>query len=121
MKGTDARWRKSTYSGANGGGCLEAGNGHRSVLVRDTTNRPGGTLRFTPAAWKAFTARMKRSLTEPRPGQQGTLMTEQRKIALHVMPADVNIRAGGALDIATGQCDHGLSHHWPGRRDQHSV
>jgi hypothetical protein len=29
-------------------------------------------------------------------------MAEQRKIALHVMPENVNIGAGGALDIATG-------------------
>jgi Domain of unknown function (DUF397) len=29
------------------------------VLVRDTTNREGGTLAFTAAAWRAFAAEIK--------------------------------------------------------------
>jgi Domain of unknown function (DUF397) len=64
---TSDNWRKSTYSGANGGGCVEAGSDHRSVLVRDTTNRQGGMLRFSPGAWRKFTDRVKRSLTDPEP------------------------------------------------------
>jgi hypothetical protein len=67
MNGTDPRWRKSTYSGSNGGGCVEAGHGARVILVRDTTNRDGGTLAFTTASWKAFTARVKASLASPQP------------------------------------------------------
>jgi Domain of unknown function (DUF397) len=51
-------WRKSSYSDGNGGQCVEvAGNG--AVLVRDTTDRDGGTLTFTPAAWEAFTSGLK--------------------------------------------------------------
>jgi hypothetical protein len=46
-------WRKSSYSGANGGQCVEvASNG--PVLVRDTTDRNGTTLTFTAAAWQQF-------------------------------------------------------------------
>jgi Domain of unknown function (DUF397) len=53
------RWRKSTYSGSNGGGCVEvAGHGH-SVLVRDTQDQSGPVLRFGPAAWRRFTGRVK--------------------------------------------------------------
>nr|MDT0659909.1 DUF397 domain-containing protein [Micromonospora sp. DSM 115978] len=50
-----ARWHKSTRSGTNGGACVEvAGNLPGRVLVRDTKDRLGGTLTFTPAAWQSF-------------------------------------------------------------------
>jgi hypothetical protein len=55
-KGT---WRKSSYSGTNGGGCVEVADGVGAVLVRDTTNRDGGTLRFGPAAWTRFAVGLK--------------------------------------------------------------
>lgn len=46
-------WRKSSYSGANGGQCVEvASNG--PVLVRDTADRNGTTLAFTATAWQQF-------------------------------------------------------------------
>jgi hypothetical protein len=52
-------WRKSTFSGNGGQGCVEtAGNGG-VILVRDTTNRDGGTLTFTTEAWAAFTSGLK--------------------------------------------------------------
>jgi len=56
----DATWRKSSYSGGNGGNCIEVGTnaGTDCVLVRDTKNRPGPVLRFTPAAWKRFADRI---------------------------------------------------------------
>jgi hypothetical protein len=53
------RWRKSTYSGSNGGGCIEAANHDRRVLVRDTQDRTGPVLRFGPGAWRNFTERVK--------------------------------------------------------------
>jgi hypothetical protein len=50
-------WRKSSYSGANGGSCVEvAGSADEGVLVRDTTNRDGGSLAFSAAVWVAFVA-----------------------------------------------------------------
>jgi Domain of unknown function (DUF397) len=55
-----APWRKASYSGNNGGSCVEAGVAEEGrVLVRDTTNREGGTLAFTAAAWRAFAAEIK--------------------------------------------------------------
>jgi len=54
-------WRKSSFSGANGGSCLETASGNGMILVRDTTNRDAGTLAFTADAWRAFTADVKRS------------------------------------------------------------
>jgi hypothetical protein len=67
MNGKDPRWRKSSYSGSNGGGCVEAGNSDHVLLVRDTTNRDGGTLVFTTVSWKLFTDQVKRSLADPLP------------------------------------------------------
>jgi Domain of unknown function (DUF397) len=59
VTGTDRKaggavdWRKSTYSTGNGGACVEvAGDG--VVMVRDTTDRDGGTLAFSAAAWERF-------------------------------------------------------------------
>jgi hypothetical protein len=48
-------WRKSTYSDSNGGQCVEAASDDGMILVRDTTNRDGGTLDFTATAWQEFT------------------------------------------------------------------
>jgi hypothetical protein len=54
-----APWRKSSYSN-NGGECVEAGVAEPGrVLIRDTTNREGGTLSFPVSAWRAFAERLK--------------------------------------------------------------
>lgn len=57
-----AVWRKSTYSGNNGGGCVETASTPQSVLIRDTTEahkRDRTTLSFTPSAWQRFTASLR--------------------------------------------------------------
>ena len=51
----DSIWRKSSYSGSNGGECVEVATAG-AVLVRDTADRSGPVLRFTAEAWRAFTA-----------------------------------------------------------------
>jgi len=56
---TEANWRKSTYSGGQGGQCVEVATPPGRVAVRDTTNRDGGTLAFTPDAWDAFLTGLK--------------------------------------------------------------
>jgi hypothetical protein len=56
----NATWRKSSYSGANGGGCVEAGVAERGlILVRDTTNRGGALLVTSAVAWRSFTSSLK--------------------------------------------------------------
>lgn len=67
MEELKPRWRKASYSG-NGGQCVEVGQSDR-VLVRDTKDRNGATLRFTPDAWRRFAAKVKgeRSLADLRP------------------------------------------------------
>jgi len=47
-------WRKSSYSGNGGGACVETASEAGNVMVRDTTNREGGTLSFTASAWERF-------------------------------------------------------------------
>jgi hypothetical protein len=55
----DPCWRKASYSGNGGGSCVEVGNAARVVLVRDTTNRDGGTLRVPANAWQSFADSLK--------------------------------------------------------------
>jgi hypothetical protein len=47
-------WRKSTYSTGDGGNCVETASSAGQVMVRDTTNRAGGTLTFGVAVWEQF-------------------------------------------------------------------
>jgi hypothetical protein len=55
-----ADWRKSSYSGTNGGNCVEiARNLPGVVAVRDSKDPGGPALAFTPADWEAFTAALK--------------------------------------------------------------
>ena len=51
-------WRKSSYSGNNGGQCVEI-TAHGCVLVRDSKNPRGAVLEFTPEAWRKFTKQAK--------------------------------------------------------------
>jgi Domain of unknown function (DUF397) len=52
-------WRKSTYSSANGGDCVETASRNGVVLVRDTVDRDGAVLGFSAQAWTAFTASLR--------------------------------------------------------------
>jgi Domain of unknown function (DUF397) len=57
---SNATWRKSSYSGGNGGDCVEV-----AVLpdarhaVRDSKDPDGGALVFGTGEWLAFIERMK--------------------------------------------------------------
>jgi hypothetical protein len=50
-----AVWQKSTYSGSNGGQCVEvARNLPAVVAVRDSKDPDGPRLILTTSAWRAF-------------------------------------------------------------------
>jgi hypothetical protein len=51
-------WRKSSYSGANGGQCVEVASAG-DVAVRDTADRDGITLAFSAEAWQQFTRHLR--------------------------------------------------------------
>ena len=57
----DATWRKSSYSGGNGGGGVEAGAHAEAgrVLARDTKDRRGPVLAFSPKTWRRFAGEVK--------------------------------------------------------------
>ncbi|MFE4396988.1 MULTISPECIES: DUF397 domain-containing protein [Streptomycetaceae] len=48
-------WRKSSYSGGNGGDCIEVAPGFPGLVpVRDSKDPHGPALVFRAAAWEAF-------------------------------------------------------------------
>jgi Domain of unknown function (DUF397) len=50
-------WRTSSYSGGNGGNCVEvAALPDDGRAVRDSKDRAGPVLVFSPDGWRAFTA-----------------------------------------------------------------
>jgi Domain of unknown function (DUF397) len=53
-------WHKSSFSGSNGGQCIEIAASGR-VLVRDSKDPDGGRLTFSAQAWRDFAAQTKNS------------------------------------------------------------
>jgi Domain of unknown function (DUF397) len=55
-----AVWRKSSYSSSNGGACVEVASvGDAVVAVRDSKNPDGPKLAFPAEQWRAFTREIK--------------------------------------------------------------
>ncbi|WP_328583205.1 DUF397 domain-containing protein [Streptomyces sp. NBC_00370] len=48
-------WRKSSYSGSEGGACVEIAAHPTTIHVRDSKNPDGPTLTLSPTTWAAFT------------------------------------------------------------------
>lgn len=58
MELTGAIWRTSSRSSGNGGDCVEvADNLPGVVAVRDSKDRTGPVLTFSPTAWRTFVTR----------------------------------------------------------------
>ena len=57
-------WKKSSYSGSQAN-CVEVTVRDR-IMVRDTKDRTGRVLRFTPAAWRHFAEQLKASESSTR-------------------------------------------------------
>ncbi|MFI1723476.1 DUF397 domain-containing protein [Streptomyces sp. NPDC020489] len=49
-------WRKSSHSGDEGGDCVEVATESVAVHVRDSKNPSGPRLTVAPSAWAAFVA-----------------------------------------------------------------
>ncbi|WP_225851011.1 DUF397 domain-containing protein [Streptomyces sp. HPF1205] len=47
-------WHKSTYSSAQGDNCIEVAACPDTVHVRDSKDKQGPQLAFSPTAWAAF-------------------------------------------------------------------
>ena len=60
MESSRLNWRKASYSGTNGGGCVEvARNLPRVVAVRDSKDPNGPVLTIESADWRHFIANVK--------------------------------------------------------------
>jgi hypothetical protein len=49
---TSAPWRVSSWS--KSGNCVEVANFDRSIAIRDTKDREGRVLSFSPIVWERF-------------------------------------------------------------------
>jgi hypothetical protein len=54
---SEQSWVKSSYSGSQAN-CVEIAASDR-VMIRDTKDRTGPVLRFTPATWRGFARQLK--------------------------------------------------------------
>ncbi len=52
-------WTKSSYSGPNGGDCVEVAESSDLVKLRDTRNREAGFLSVSVSEWSVFLAGVK--------------------------------------------------------------
>ena len=52
---TGVTWFKSSYSGSQGGNCIEVATDATAVHIRDSKDTHGPVLTVRPAAWAAFT------------------------------------------------------------------
>ena len=59
MDVTGVAWRTSSYSGSNGGTCVEVGATGPAVVVRDSRHSDVPLLAFSADTWNAFTAQLK--------------------------------------------------------------
>ena len=53
---TELAWFKSSHSDSEGGNCIEVAACPCTVSVRDSKDKTGPELTFTPDAWAAFVA-----------------------------------------------------------------
>ncbi|QOV38661.1 DUF397 domain-containing protein [Streptomyces ferrugineus] len=51
---TGIQWRKSSYSGDQGGNCIEIAETTTAVAIRDSKNPAGPILALGPAAFTTF-------------------------------------------------------------------
>jgi Domain of unknown function (DUF397) len=58
---TSATWRKSSYSGNNGGNCVEVRAADHLIAIRDCKDPHGPILVFDPKDWQRFANQVKAS------------------------------------------------------------
>ena len=59
MDVTGVAWRTSSFSGDNGGACVEVGTTGPAVAVRDSNHPNGPQLAFPAGTWQTFTNQLK--------------------------------------------------------------
>jgi hypothetical protein len=61
MDVTGSPWRTSSYSGDNGGACIEVGMAGLTVAVRDSKDQDGPQVVVSANIWRTFTNQLKAS------------------------------------------------------------
>jgi hypothetical protein len=56
MDNPDLTWRTSSYSGSNGGNCIEVAMTPDTVAIRDSKDPRGPVLTFGAVDWRRFTS-----------------------------------------------------------------
>lgn len=54
MNTEQLHWLKSSYSGGEGGACVEVATCAATIHVRDSKNTEGPMLTFAPTSWASF-------------------------------------------------------------------
>ncbi|MER6121326.1 DUF397 domain-containing protein [Streptomyces sp. NPDC001795] len=54
MSSTALRWFKSSYSGSDGGNCIEIAVQPTAIHIRDSKSPTTAHLTVTPSTWAAF-------------------------------------------------------------------
>jgi hypothetical protein len=101
------RYRKSSYSGGNGGECIEVADGDSRVMVRDTKQAgQGPVLTVGSAAWRSFMAKVKAdaSLSSSRRSVREAVSRRARETAslLSAGTYDARCRLDGAVTVLQG-------------------
>lgn len=55
----EIKWRKSSYSGANGGECVEVGNPSGMIAIRDSKDPSGPMVTMKRNDFRRFTETLK--------------------------------------------------------------
>jgi Domain of unknown function (DUF397) len=63
---TRAVWRKSSYSGNNGGACIEVTEAVGAIAVRDSKDPSGPVLVITRQGWDHFAAGVRNGKPDAR-------------------------------------------------------
>ncbi|WP_431980170.1 DUF397 domain-containing protein [Streptomyces qinglanensis] len=64
VRSDDLSWLKSSYSGSDGGNCVEVAQAPATVHVRDSKDRRGPVLSVSSTQWAAFVQRLARQRPE---------------------------------------------------------
>jgi len=62
---TSLTWRTSSYSGSNGGNCIQVASAEDTVAVRDSKDPHGPVLPFRARDWQRFTSQVKENAPLP--------------------------------------------------------
>ena len=96
---TGVAWRTSSYSGSNGGTCVEVGTAAPAVAVRDSKHPDGPLLAFAAATWTAFIEQLK-STALPRISPGSPSRSEQRGIPALSSPLPPALVMQSRLDLS---------------------